>query len=168
MQIRFMVRIAAVFSGMTEDEITGKRHYRLLARPRQAVYLVAAEQGFSTPLIGRCIGGRDHSTVVHGIAVARDMLTRDPVFAELVELLRATAADYRTRRLDAVRDCLAGLSIEQPAPPVSAVTLVTLPGGEAEDERLPWRERASLSGIARGTHDLLVAIARAHPERMVA
>lgn len=56
------------FFGISRTEITGKGRRKDLVRPRQiAMYLIREEAGASLVEIGNQLGGRDHSTVVHGI-----------------------------------------------------------------------------------------------------
>lgn len=43
-----------------------------LAHARQVGFVAASQFGFSQPDIGRAFGGRDHSTVAHGIAAVSD------------------------------------------------------------------------------------------------
>ena len=53
------------------DELRSQNRKLYIARPRQAAFLLAHElTGKSTPQIGRYFR-RDHSTVLHGIRVAR-------------------------------------------------------------------------------------------------
>lgn len=49
-----------------EDLISERRH-QYLVRPRQEVmYRLCTETDWSLPRIGRLLGGRDHTTVLHG------------------------------------------------------------------------------------------------------
>ncbi|MEK9155835.1 MAG: chromosomal replication initiator protein DnaA [Patescibacteria group bacterium] len=49
------------------DDILGKRRTKELVLPRQiAMFLLKSEGGLSFPDIGRIMGGKDHSTVIHG------------------------------------------------------------------------------------------------------
>lgn len=44
----------------------------------------------SYPMIGRLFGGRDHSTVIHGVRKVNDKRRRDPKFVELTDNIRAS------------------------------------------------------------------------------
>ena len=70
--------------GVTEIEIRSTRRNRKYARPRQAAYLLASERlPYSIARIGMLLD-RDHSTVLHGIKVAK--AETDPEFvAKLAE-----------------------------------------------------------------------------------
>jgi chromosomal replication initiator protein len=56
-------------------EIQGRSRTRDIVAPRQvAMYLMREETGTSLVEIGQQLGGRDHTTVMHGIAkVERDL-----------------------------------------------------------------------------------------------
>ena len=80
--------VAAAF-GVSVHNLTGHRRYQGIAKPRQAGYLLAYEMtGKTLPQIGRAFGGRDHSTIMHGIKEAAAERERDPCFANLVEEAR--------------------------------------------------------------------------------
>ena len=59
-------------------EMTSDRRARAVARPRQvAMYLAKQLTARSLPQIGRKFGGRDHSTVLHGVNKIARMLKED-------------------------------------------------------------------------------------------
>lgn len=50
------------------SDITGTRRFQYIVRARQEVfYRLRAEAGFSLPHIGYIVGGKDHTTILHGI-----------------------------------------------------------------------------------------------------
>lgn len=53
--------------GLTGHDLRGSFKGRRFTVPRFLAYKLALDWGYSTPQIGRAIGGRDHSTVLHGI-----------------------------------------------------------------------------------------------------
>jgi chromosomal replication initiator protein len=73
------------FYGISRSEIAGKGRRKDLVKPRQiAMYLIREEAGTSLVEIGNALGGRDHSTVVHGIekietALEQDQRLRDEI-----------------------------------------------------------------------------------------
>lgn len=83
------------FYGISRSEIAGKGRRKDLVRPRQiAMYLIREEAGASLVEIGGVLGGRDHSTVVHGIekieaALESDQRLRDEII-DLRERLYST------------------------------------------------------------------------------
>ncbi|MGC9336356.1 MAG: chromosomal replication initiator protein DnaA [Anaerolineae bacterium] len=53
--------------GLTEDDLVGRSRRRVVSVPRQLVmYLVREETETSLPRIGELLGGRDHTTILHG------------------------------------------------------------------------------------------------------
>ncbi len=70
-------KVADVF-GVTVDRILGRDRSQDVALPRQvAMYLLREESNFSLPQIGEALGGRDHTTVMHGYQKVADLLERD-------------------------------------------------------------------------------------------
>ncbi|HEX3862942.1 MAG TPA: chromosomal replication initiator protein DnaA [Stellaceae bacterium] len=70
-------------------EMTSARRSRIVARPRQvAMYLAKQLTSRSLPEIGRKFGGRDHTTVMHGVRKIEELTATDQGLAEDVELLR--------------------------------------------------------------------------------
>jgi chromosomal replication initiator protein len=81
-------RVAEHFSIRLTD-MSSARRARAVARPRQvAMYLAKQLTQRSLPEIGRRFGNRDHTTVMHAVSRVGELMTRDAVFAEDVELLR--------------------------------------------------------------------------------
>jgi chromosomal replication initiator protein len=70
------------------SDMSSARRSRTVARPRQiAMYLSKQLTSRSLPEIGRAFGGRDHTTVIHGVRKVEEIMSADPIFAEDVELL---------------------------------------------------------------------------------
>ncbi len=71
------------------SDLIGPKRVRMFARPRQmAMYLCKQLTTRSLPEIGRRFGGRDHTTVLHGVRRIEDLRTKDSRIAEDLELLR--------------------------------------------------------------------------------
>jgi chromosomal replication initiator protein len=67
----------------------GPKRVRTIARPRQvAMYLSKQLTTRSLPEIGRRFGGRDHTTVMHGVRRIEELKAHDHQIAEDLELLR--------------------------------------------------------------------------------
>lgn len=62
-----IVRAVARAAGVSASDIRGQRRTRDLVRLRWAVAWLARARGVSYPQIGRALGGRDHTTIIHGI-----------------------------------------------------------------------------------------------------
>lgn len=73
------------------SDMIGPKRVRSIARPRQiAMYLSKQLTSRSLPEIGRRFGGRDHTTVMHGVRRIEELKTLDSQMAEDVEMLRRT------------------------------------------------------------------------------
>ena len=70
-------------------DLVGPKRVRTVARPRQvAMYLAKQMTSRSLPEIGRRFGGRDHTTIMHGVRKIEELQTSDRQLAEDVTLLR--------------------------------------------------------------------------------
>ncbi|SEL36240.1 chromosomal replication initiator protein DnaA [Roseovarius azorensis] len=73
------------------SDMIGPKRTRCYARPRQvAMYLCKQMTSRSLPEIGRRFGGRDHTTVMHGVKRIEELRVQDAQIADDLELLRRT------------------------------------------------------------------------------
>lgn len=73
-----VVDAVADYYGIDKGEIVGRRRSASVAEPRQvAMYLMRAETDASYPAIGQAIGGRDHTTILHGCEKITRLVERD-------------------------------------------------------------------------------------------
>ena len=71
------------------SDMLGPKRTRTIARPRQiAMYLSKEMTSRSLPEIGRRFGGRDHTTILHGVRKVEEMRASDSQLNEDIELLR--------------------------------------------------------------------------------
>ena len=71
------------------SDLIGPKRVRTYARPRQiAMYLAKQLTSRSLPEIGRRFGGRDHTTVMHGVRRIEELKARDNQISEDLEMLR--------------------------------------------------------------------------------
>ena len=71
------------------SDMIGPRRMRNLARPRQiAMYLAKQLTSRSLPEIGRHFGGRDHTTVMHGVRKIEELKALDSQISDDLVLLR--------------------------------------------------------------------------------
>ena len=84
----------ADFFGLGEEELRGSRRDKTAALARQmAMYLLREEAGLSFSLIGKLLGGRDHSTVMHGYEKIARLLESDLQVSHQMTLLREHVFD---------------------------------------------------------------------------
>ena len=73
---------------MKQADLLSERRTRSVARPRQiAMYLCKQHTTRSYPDIGRRFGGRDHTTVLHGVRKIEELIAQDEQIARDVEAL---------------------------------------------------------------------------------
>ncbi len=73
------------------SDMIGPKRLRAIARPRQvAMYLAKQLTPRSLPEIGRRFGGRDHTTIMHGVRKIEDLMSTDSQLSDdLLRLRRA-------------------------------------------------------------------------------
>lgn len=70
------------------DLVSHRRDGRIMTPRHVAMYLARNMTTKSLPEIGRLMGGRDHSTICHGIKRIEGLIERDQDFASDLEVLR--------------------------------------------------------------------------------
>lgn len=60
--------------GVTVERMRSHDKRQVFMAPRWEAWALCSDAGFSTPVIGRYFGGRDHTTILHGIKKARALL----------------------------------------------------------------------------------------------
>jgi len=74
--------------GLRPGDLQIRRRTRKVSEARQvAMYLMRVHAGASFPVIGQHLGGRDHSTVVHGCQAVEKRRKCDPRFRAMLETL---------------------------------------------------------------------------------
>lgn len=91
-RIADLIAAAAAHSNLTTEQITGPFRFRPIIMARQAVCLLAPEAGHSSTLVGMSLGGRDHSTILHGRDTARERAKRDPSYAAFIASVASGSA----------------------------------------------------------------------------
>ncbi|AWD21960.1 chromosomal replication initiator protein DnaA [Fuscovulum blasticum] len=71
------------------SDMIGPKRMRTIARPRQvAMYLAKQLTSRSLPEIGRRFGGRDHTTIMHGVRKIEELMAIDSQLADDLQLLK--------------------------------------------------------------------------------
>jgi chromosomal replication initiator protein len=71
------------------SDMIGPKRVRTIARPRQvAMYLAKQLTPRSLPEIGRRFGGRDHTTIMHGVRKIEELMSVDSQLADDLQMLR--------------------------------------------------------------------------------
>ena len=83
-----MESVARAFN-ITHEELLSRDRSRKVALPRQvAMYLMREIGNSSLPVIGKMLGGRDHTTVMYACDKVADMIERDDLFRRQVYQIR--------------------------------------------------------------------------------
>jgi chromosomal replication initiator protein len=71
------------------SDLIGPKRLRNIARPRQvAMYLAKQLTSRSLPEIGRRFGGRDHTTIMHGVKKIEELMATDSQLSDDMQLLK--------------------------------------------------------------------------------
>ena len=83
------LRIIAAYFGLEVDDLLGRKRTKEIAYARQtAMYILREEHGLSQPAIGGVLGGRDHTTVRHGVDKIAGLVQTDETVRQDVLQLR--------------------------------------------------------------------------------
>ncbi len=83
-----IVDVVTAHYGVKLSELQSKRRHRSISEPRQAcMWLARKRTRFSLQEIGMFFGGRDHTTVMHGITIVDQRLKVEPDFKRQIESL---------------------------------------------------------------------------------
>ncbi len=86
-------RKVAEYFNIRLSDMLGPKRTRTIARPRQVAMFLSKElTSRSLPEIGRRFGGRDHTTILHGVRKVEEMRASDSQLNEDIELLRRLLA----------------------------------------------------------------------------
>ena len=89
-----VVEAVCAFYGITLVQITSARRTASLVKPRQIVcYLARKLTGLSMPQIAKRLGGRDHTTVLHGANKIQDDMKKDDILRDDLDLLELKIAE---------------------------------------------------------------------------
>lgn len=86
---QLIMEVVAEHFGISIEQILSKSRSNDVAKPRQiAMYLCKNMTDASLEAIGKVFGGRDHSTVVHGIKKVAEDVSADEAVAKTVETIK--------------------------------------------------------------------------------
>ncbi len=86
---QLIIEVVSEHFGITVDQIMSKSRTSDVTKPRQiAMYLCKTMTDHPLDSIGQLLGGRDHSTIIHGINKVRDEIMIDDNFRQVVDTVR--------------------------------------------------------------------------------
>ena len=82
-------KAVATFYSIREEDLNSKRRSRNIAFPRQiAMYLIRELTELSLPKIGKCFGGKDHTTVMHSCDKIAISMATNPEVKQVVNQIK--------------------------------------------------------------------------------
>jgi chromosomal replication initiator protein len=89
---------------LTLGEVLGRSKRQDIAQPRQVAMTICRDiSKMSLSAVGRHMGGRDHTTVLHAIRAVRQRCADDPFEQAKYDVLRVRAQEILTPRFRHVR-----------------------------------------------------------------
>lgn len=86
--VRDIVSNVSSFYNISVIDLLSQRRAPVVVLPRQvAMYLAKTLTTRSLPEIGRVIGGRDHTTILHGVRKITEMVKTDATLAEEISII---------------------------------------------------------------------------------
>ncbi len=86
---QLIIEVVSEHFGITVDQIMSKSRTSDVTKPRQiAMYLCKTMTDHPLDSIGQLLGGRDHSTIIHGINKVKDEIMVDDSFRQVVDTVR--------------------------------------------------------------------------------
>lgn len=85
----FIITVVAEHFGLKAEDLASNKRTKELVYPRQiAMYLCREMTNTPLALIGKCMGGRDHTTIIHGIDKVKETLDADETMRSTVDILK--------------------------------------------------------------------------------
>jgi chromosomal replication initiation ATPase DnaA len=101
-----LIDATAEITGICRAKLFGPSRTRPIARARKVIYLLGERHGHPFALIGRRLGGIDHSSVSRGREVACRLIDTDSDFAVTVAEVEARAYGIAAERKTRVQRAL--------------------------------------------------------------
>ena len=79
----------AKYFSLNPNDILGKSRERKLVRPRQIImYIMRDELNMPFPKIGDVLGGKDHTTIMHGVRLITELIKKDEQIQNHITLIK--------------------------------------------------------------------------------
>jgi chromosomal replication initiator protein len=84
-----IIRETCKYFHLPAEDLLGRKRNKEVVRPRQvAMYLLRHEASLSFPEIGREMGGKDHTTIMHGCKKVESEMSGDPRLKEEISMIK--------------------------------------------------------------------------------
>ncbi len=82
--VKALAKVVAGYYGVDLEEMLGPRRLKHLTKPRHVTYYLARQilKHKSLPEIGKDLGGRDHTTILHGVRKIDKLVKSDQSLAD--------------------------------------------------------------------------------------
>lgn len=163
MRVGSVIRAAAYVYGVDQADLVGpRREHRLVVARQAAMYVARRDAGASYPEIGRCMGGRDHTTALHGYRVTAAAVGRSEAVAEKIQRVADLA-----KAIDERRDVAMRLAVSMPASEVAAraPSVPVQTETHVRDSRVASSIKAPASGPFKPVADPVEALAKLSLDR---
>lgn len=86
--VKKIAHVVAEFYNLTLEDLIKQSRRKEFVKPRQiAMFIIRKELDTSFPAIGEFFGGRDHTTVIHGVEKTERLITSDPSLKQEIDLI---------------------------------------------------------------------------------
>lgn len=93
--VRLICKVCANEFNVDASDILSQRRHAQIVVARHAAFRIAKYITYwSLPEIGRRFGGRDHTTILHGLRKVERLMSADPRYAETIKRLRGQVFDH--------------------------------------------------------------------------
>ena len=101
------------FNVDTSDILSRRRHAQIIVARHAAFGIAKYITRWSLPEIGRRFGGRDHTTILHGLRKVERLMNANPGYAETIKRLREQVIDHMQAKAALSGECERGLPEQQ-------------------------------------------------------
>ena len=85
----YIIEVVAEHYGVRTEDIKSQRRNREIVLPRQvSMYLIRLFNDITLQDVGRILGNRDHSTIIHGFDKITNEMARNPELRNTIEILK--------------------------------------------------------------------------------
>ncbi|OGD66258.1 hypothetical protein A3F08_02580 [Candidatus Berkelbacteria bacterium RIFCSPHIGHO2_12_FULL_36_9] len=82
-------KVISDFFSVKKEEILGKKRQKELVHPRQiSMLLLKQELNYSFPMIGKLLGGKDHTTIMYGVRKMEKEIQKNPQIHREISLIK--------------------------------------------------------------------------------
>ena len=86
---KVVLQKTADYYEISYNDIVGIKRSREIVVPRQiAMFIMREELGMSFPRIAKSLGGKDHTTIMHGVKKINTQVARDSVMSQDIQSIK--------------------------------------------------------------------------------